>query len=98
LDLVFNTLVFVKDLNRGFSSDVGFWFFFRILIHSFFGHGFSGPGFESLIDHTNNTNIQYRPSQRKRIIALFLRCRFYCPNRRNTHPAAGFFVIILDAS
>jgi hypothetical protein len=77
LDLGFNTLVFVKDLNRGFSSDVGFWFFFRILIPSFFGLGFSGLGFESLVDHTNNTNIQFRSSQGKRIIALFICCRFY---------------------
>jgi len=96
---MFSEIGFLNQFDRK-DSGLFFWiwFFFRILIHSFFGHGFSGPGFESLIDHTNNTNIQYRPSQRKRIIALFLRCRFYCPNRRNTHPAAGFFVIILDAS
>jgi hypothetical protein len=80
----------------GFSSDVGFWFFFRILIHSFLRLGFSGPGFESLIDHTNNTNIQIRSSQRKRIIALFLCCRFYGPDRRNTHPATCFSAIFLE--
>jgi hypothetical protein len=98
LDFGFNTLVFVKDLNQGFSSDVGFWFFFRILIHSFLRLGFSGPGFESLIDHTNNTNIQIRSSQRKRIIALFVRCCFYGQDRRNTQPVAGFFAIFLEGS
>jgi hypothetical protein len=51
LDLGFKNVGFVKDLNRGFSSDVGFWFFFRILIHSFYGPGFSQDnGLESLID------------------------------------------------
>jgi hypothetical protein len=50
LDLGFKNVGFVKDLNRGSSSDVGFWFFFRILIHSFYGPGSSGIGFESLID------------------------------------------------
>jgi hypothetical protein len=45
LDLGFKTGLFQGLESVGFSSDVGFWFFFG----SFY-NGFSGFGFESLID------------------------------------------------
>jgi hypothetical protein len=97
-DLGLKCVGFVKDLNRGFSSDVGFWFFFRILIHSFYGLGFSGLGFESLIDHTNDTNIQIGCSEHKRIIALFICNGNYGRDRRNTKAAMGFSAIFLEGS
>jgi len=46
LDLGFKTGFFQGLESVGFSSDVGFWFFFRIVLQI----GFSGLGFESLID------------------------------------------------
>ena len=98
LDLGFKYVGFVKDWNRGFSSDVGFWFFFRILIQSFLKLGFSGTGSESSIDHTNYTNIQIGRSQHKRIIALFIRSGNYGRDRKNTKAATGFFVIFLEGS
>jgi hypothetical protein len=44
-----------QGLDRGLTSDVGFWFFFGY--------------FESIIDHTNTTNIQFDRSRSKSIIA-----------------------------
>jgi hypothetical protein len=79
--LVLNTLVFVKDLNRVFLQILDF--------------GFSG--FESLIDHTNSTNIQFGRSRSKRIIARFPRFCFYGPDRRNTMATTGFPAIFLEA-
>jgi hypothetical protein len=88
LDLGFKNAGFAKDLNLGFSSDVGFWFFFGF---QFFvlRTGFSGLWIRIDYRSTNGTNIRYSASQHKRIIARFLRFCFYDWDRKNTYDENG---------
>ena len=96
--LVLKTLVFVKDLNHGFSSDVGFWFFFRILIHSFYGPGSSGIGFESLIDQLTIQTYNTAAAGTRGLTLNLTNSVFTVQNRRNTKVVTWFPGIFLEAT
>ena len=102
-------MVLVKDLESiGFSSDVGFWFFFGL---SSFDLGLvllRTNGSESLIDHTYSTTQTYNPpgvSARGVMlnfqaavftvifVELLIRCRD-CPLFLWTHHNLAYFVVL----